>query len=71
MLLNGKLLRFADPGSVVLPPIVGAPSSCTLLTLPPTSVTWLVVQRLNASRPTSPKTDDVLGLLPKAVVERR
>ena len=53
VLLNGKLLRFADPGSVVLPPIVGAPSSCTLLTLPPTSVTWLVVQEPNASKPSA------------------
>ena len=53
VLLNGKQLTFASKDSIILPSLDHVQSQCKRLTLPPHSVTWLVI-----SPPTAAKTDD-------------
>ena len=43
VLLNGELLDFADENATALPPITGAAAACDRVSLPPHSVTWLVI----------------------------
>jgi heparanase 1 len=43
VLLNGKLLDFASKDSTSLPDLDGVATGCNNVTLPPNSVTWLVV----------------------------
>lgn len=43
VLLNGQLLDFPDENATALPPIIGAAAACDRVSLPPHSVTWLVI----------------------------
>jgi hypothetical protein len=62
VLLNGKLLSFSSKDSAVLPEMDGVVSSCNRVTLPPHSVTWLVVPNRTDYALKPMKTDDAVDV---------